>query len=312
MDKASSQHQIQALGYRLEHAVLRTARLTLAQSYDFLKDQEEKATRILAASYQDLSKWYRLIETRQQERKAYGESLDIRFRLFAAGSITADFLLEPQRRLAAAQVKEYEAVAEYNKTLAKFEWAKGTILQHNNVAIQEGPLPQVAMVRAVEHERERSKALVLRERPEPLRQPGVLAGQVPQDLPEQLEMPPAPANKSGAEQAAPVATRLGLTPKTPEELMPVPAPAEPRRLVPGQLHDLPFRKAESQGSRPAGAPVNRVSAVPVLQPMSAPRIEPNDAQTTGIPDLLLPEENFPIPSGPPLPLTLPIDSPLPR
>src|SRR5207244_1548409 len=113
------------LGYRLEHAVLRTARLTLAQSYDFLKDQDAKA--------------------------------------------------------------------------------KGTILQHNNVAIQEGPLPQVAMVRAVEHERERSKALVLRERPEPLRQPGVLAGQVPQDLPEQLEMPPAPANKPGAVQAAPVA-----------------------------------------------------------------------------------------------------------
>ena len=41
---------------------------------------------------------------------------------------------------------------QYNNALAGFEFAKGTIMQHDNVSIAEGPLPHCAQVRAVEHE----------------------------------------------------------------------------------------------------------------------------------------------------------------
>src|SRR5207248_2048150 len=60
---------------------------------------------------------------------------------------------------------EYQAIAQYNSAMAAFEFSKGTIMQHDNVVIGEGNLPKCAMQRAVEHERERSKALVLHERP---------------------------------------------------------------------------------------------------------------------------------------------------
>src|SRR5207302_303391 len=84
-----------------------------------------------------------------------------------------------------------------------YEFTKGTVLQHNNVVIAEGPLPHSAQVRAVEHERERCRAIVLRQRENPvaysktcLDTTGKLLPQVPADgsvpLPSLLEEAPRP------------------------------------------------------------------------------------------------------------------------
>jgi hypothetical protein len=86
-----------------------------------------------------------------------------------------------------AQVKEYEGIAEYNNSLARYEWAKGTIMQHDNVNIAEGDLPICAQVRAVEHERERSKALEVCLRPDPLHHPGMVSGDI-HDLPNEHDL----------------------------------------------------------------------------------------------------------------------------
>jgi outer membrane protein TolC len=164
------------LGYRAEMANVRAARLSLAQAYYFLKDQEEKTQRVVAQNFQDLSRWYNQIEARRDERRAYAQLVEARFKEFLAGKVTpAEFLLDAQRRLASAQVKEYEAIAQYNITLAKLEWSKGTLMHHNNVFISEGPLPEFMEKRAVEHEHERTKAHVLRYRPEPVTHPGQCA-----------------------------------------------------------------------------------------------------------------------------------------
>ena len=177
------------LGFRMEHAAVRVTRLQLAQSYYLLQDSEQRVVRALSGDYQKMAEWYNLIEARRAERKAYADSVEARFREFAVGKTTvADFLLEAQRRLATAQVKEYEAIAEYNIALASFEYRKGNILKHNNVMIAEGPLPACAEVRAVEHEQERAKARILRERAAPIQSPGRLVNSVG-DLPVRLEVP---------------------------------------------------------------------------------------------------------------------------
>ncbi len=80
--------------------------------------------------------------------------------------------MEAQRFWADALATEYQAIVTYNNAIAGWEYGKGTILQHDNVTISEGPIPQAAQKRAVEHLRERTKALVLRERAAPT---GVLA-----------------------------------------------------------------------------------------------------------------------------------------
>lgn len=177
------------LGFRMEHAAVRFARLQLAQSYYLLQDAEQRTIRALSREYQKMNEWYSLIEARRAERKAYADSVEARFREFAVGKTTvADFLLEAQRRLATAQVKEYEAIAEYNISLASFEYRKGNILKHNNVVIAEGNLPVCAEVRAVDHEQERAKAHILRERPSPIQTPARMTGQT-NGLPLRLEVP---------------------------------------------------------------------------------------------------------------------------
>lgn len=225
------------LGFRLEHASVRSGRLALAQGYYLLKDQEERVKRTLTQQYQKLAEWHKLIETRRAEREAYARSVEARFREFTAGKTTvADFLLEAQRRLATAQVKEYEAISEYNNTLARLEWAKGSLLTHNNVQVAEGPLPSCAQVRAVENERARSRALVLRERPAPLTHPGRLAGEFP-------ELPEMPAE-----------------PRTPEETAPAPRPAASATgqarssvTVPGATVPGPGVRAGDEAARTKGA-----------------------------------------------------------
>lgn len=162
------------IGQRAEHAAVRAARLQLAQSYYFVKDQEDKAVIYLTEQYQEVTRWYKQIEAHRNERLAYGEALNSFINLIKAGAENygkLDFL-SIQRSYSAALVKEYNAIAEYNNALARLEWAKGTTLRYNNVHVSEGSLPECAQVNAAQYEKERTRSLVLKQRPDSLAQPG--------------------------------------------------------------------------------------------------------------------------------------------
>ena len=163
------------IGFRSAHATVRNARLELARHYEILQDQELKAGRFLAQSYRKIFTNYEQIRVQRAQREAFAEQLRIRFQEFLAGKgagnrtrDTVDILLEAQRFWADALANEYSSIVQYNIALANFEFAKGTILKHNNIHVSEGALPGVAQVRAVEHFRERTKALVLHERENPI------------------------------------------------------------------------------------------------------------------------------------------------
>ena len=161
------------LGFRDAHSAVRSARLNLARSYAVLQDQELKTRRFVAQQYRLLSTDHRQMEILRSEREADAVWVDARFREFLAGRGTLDFLLEAQRNWAAALATEYQSIGAYNNDLVRFAFATGTIMERDNVVIGEGPLAGCARVRAVEHERERAKALVLRERADPVRCPQV-------------------------------------------------------------------------------------------------------------------------------------------
>jgi hypothetical protein len=156
------------IGYRDAHAQTRVARLNLARSYLTLQDQERKALRFLELKYRQIFSFHAQIEINKSQREAAAEQLQARFKEYQAGRGTLDILLESQRVWAQALQDEYNAIVQYNNSLAGFEFAKGTILHRDNVVIADGPLPHCAQVRAVEHERERAKAFVLLERADPV------------------------------------------------------------------------------------------------------------------------------------------------
>jgi hypothetical protein len=166
------------LGFRAEYAAIRAARLELTKSYLLLKDWENQVVFQVAKEFQELNHWYERIKTHRAERIGYGEAVRKKIEKVQAGTgiIGDPQFLESQRRYAAAVVKEYAAITEYNNNLARLEWAKGTIQRHNNVHISEGALPQFVQVRAVEYEKRRTKDLELRQRPDSLYHPGRLCG----------------------------------------------------------------------------------------------------------------------------------------
>jgi outer membrane protein TolC len=168
------------IGYRDAYAQMRIARLNLARSYLVLQDQERKAQNYLDLQYRHLSEFHMQIEIQRSQREAAAVQLEARFKEFLAGRGTLDILLEAQRVWASALQSEYANIVLYNNALAGFEFAKGTILQHDNVLISEGGLPQVAQVRAVEHERQKALAFVLRERANPIQTSECLVPQVPE------------------------------------------------------------------------------------------------------------------------------------
>jgi outer membrane protein TolC len=207
------------LGFRDAHAAVRSARLNLARSYGVLQDQELKTRRFIGEQYRLLSTNYHQIEILRSQRVADGVWVDARFREFLAGRGTLDFLLEAQRNWADALSAEYQAIAAYNNTLVRFAFADGTIMDRDNVVIGEGPLPGCAQARAVEHERQRAKALVLRERANPVPcPPRDLNGRATIGLPELPTgtAPSVPALLEGQKNLPPV----------PEQLPP-PTPANP-------------------------------------------------------------------------------------
>jgi outer membrane protein TolC len=154
------------IGFRFEHAAVRRAKLLLAQGYLAVKREENKAEFYLMKTYRDIFENYRVMNARRSQREAYGEQLRARLEKFRAGSkeATIEFVLQAQQQWSQALTAEYQAIVTYNNALAAFQFAKGSIMQHDNVHLSEGAIPECAQTRAVEHERERSHALLLRER----------------------------------------------------------------------------------------------------------------------------------------------------
>lgn len=281
------------LGYRFEHAATRSARLQLAQAFHVLKDQEDRVKSTLSQQYQELAKWYRLIEDRRGERRAYADALGKKFKLVELGKKAVDLdLLDVQRRLALALTKEYQAIAEYNNTLARMEFARGTIMQHDNVVIAEGRLSPCAEVRAVEHERERTKAFVLRERPDPLGQPGIVAAD--HNLPVHLDASTAPPN-------ADVPNAVPSLPVEETE-----KPAASKNLTEPALPQLePVAPAFKATSAPAPAPAPARTDISLDNGMIQVRqVEPSPAP---LPKII----NHQAAPLPPLPAAAPVPTPAP-
>jgi outer membrane protein TolC len=159
------------IGFRFEQGTVRQAKLLLAQSYATLKEQEIKLQNQLAKQFRLIETNYEVIRSRRAEREAWAERISKYLEQVKAGKIIigqdtagGTAIFDAQRQWTTALQNEYSAIVAYNTALAAFQFAKGTIMNYDNIKIAEGPIPQCAQVRAVEHERERTHAVVLRER----------------------------------------------------------------------------------------------------------------------------------------------------
>jgi outer membrane protein TolC len=303
------------LGYRFENAAVRSAKLQLAQAFYVLKDQEDRVRRTVAQQYQELTKWYRLIEDRRAERRSYADALEKKFKLVELGKKAVDLdLLDVQRRLALAFTKEYQAIAEYNNTLARMEFARGTIMQANNVIIAEGALSPCAQVRAVDHERERSAAFKLREKPNPMAYPGMVAADG--NLPDHLDPAQAPPRLEGVpttEPVPPAPDTFKAPPPKGVDLLPPPrkVPDAPvfKPSAPNPEETLPHKEPPAFPKKLPSAPLPLpdlsgavAPAPPTIKNVPPPPVDPSSARPALPPAMPLPDVlNGTDMSPPPLP-----------
>lgn len=306
------------IGYRAEYAALRQFKILLAQSYWTLRNQEYKTELALTFSYRRMIQLYEQIRVFRAQREAFGEQLRARYQEYVAGRGALDILLEAQRFWADALSSEYRAIADYNVELANFEFNKGTIMQHDNVTIADGPLPECAQMRAAEHLKQWQNALILRERAVPhppcnpeQGDPGLPAlpsrgaPSLPELLhsaprpplvnPEQMPLPetaPPPAQENQEPlvpiPATPPATDLPTTPQNP-----LPSTANPIQPIPATpaTADLPTNPQITPSI--SASPIQPIPAMPAISklpttpwnalPSTANPIQPMPLNSSGEP-----------------------------
>lgn len=154
-----------AFGSRRQLALIRNTQLSLARETEILHEKEialmhrlSEDISLLSSHHQQLG--IKLNEWSASEREA--KSWNDRF-LIGDQNIDQILvnLLQAQQRRAQAQQDYYRAVCEYNKSIVQIHLLKGSLLEYNNICLQEGPWPEKAYWDATEHARRRDAARYL-------------------------------------------------------------------------------------------------------------------------------------------------------
>ncbi len=228
------------IGFRDAHAATRIARLNLLRSYAAFQDNERKVVLQLSNQYSRLFEFQRTMQAQHAQYQAARDWYDITNRRMPIAqdlSALVEQLLSAQQTVASALTAEYRAEADYNNTLAAWQFAKGTIMQYDNINIASGPLPEAAQIRATDHFRERNRALLLHERPAGENGP---AATLPLELDPLYNVLPPPQAESP--QSVPQMMRSLPQPTGPVNGQAMPLQPVPNQPVPMQpMQPMPMR-----------------------------------------------------------------------
>jgi len=142
-------------GARRELSAVRNAELGIARSKAHLEEMELNLSHLLSGSVRDLDANYTLAQTYFNWWAATQKEVEAFEALYQGGKSTLDLVLEAQRKRAQAQVQYYRSLTDYNKSLAMVHYRKGSLLEHNNVFMSEGPWPAKAYWDAIDKARQR-------------------------------------------------------------------------------------------------------------------------------------------------------------
>jgi outer membrane protein TolC len=248
-----------ALGYREANSLVRIARLNLARSYRVLREQEDRAVGSLTLAYRQLDEFQAQIAIQRSQRETYAKELQIRNTKVKVGNAVPDInLLTALNNYANALASEFQFVAQYNIAIAQYEFDKGTIMQRDNVQIGEGALTDCAAVRAVDHERERAAALILRERANPVDYSSCKAGDADVPMPElpQNRAPSLPAllEKSSTSTA----DLLAVPPMPPADTATKKADRPAPKPMPTLGNNVPYVPASDSATKKADGASSKV------------------------------------------------------
>ncbi|MDX1961944.1 MAG: TolC family protein [Pirellulales bacterium] len=229
------------LGFRRGYAALRHAQLQLARDRAILHEQERDVQLGLSNAIAEVERAYMVAQTNYNRRVAAKEQLVAVEVAFEADKAPLDLLLDAQRRAAESESRFHGSLVDYSLAIKNVHFEKGTLLDHNEIFLAEGPWPTEALADAVRRDGKGKP-------PWPLnyvmrRGPAINDGPVPQDTEPHLLAATQPA---GTE---------------PPKAQP---PATSGESVP------PGKAAPPQPPANTAAPVRRVEPIPA--PPTSPRV----------------------------------------
>jgi len=199
------------IGYRQAYAAVRNAELKLARERALLLEQERSVVYDLSNAIADVERAFTIVETNLNRRIAARQQLQATQAAFDADNATLDLLLEAQRRVAEADVAYFRSLVEYTLAAKNVQFEKGTLLDYNEVYLEEGAWPHKAYHDAERREWLRGEPFHLKDAPKTA-PAAVSTGPYPQMIepgPQTFDVLPAPAGEDiPAATDAPGAARL--------------------------------------------------------------------------------------------------------
>ncbi len=104
---------------------------------------------------------YELTQTNFNRTLAADRQVEAQAAAYESGTVTLDQLLEAQRRRAEAQTSFFRTLLDYQRAIIKVHYRKGSLLEYNNVYLQEGPWPDKAQFDADRLARQRDAGIYL-------------------------------------------------------------------------------------------------------------------------------------------------------
>ncbi len=142
-------------GARREMAGIQNAKLNLVREKARLEDMELNVSHVLTTAVQNLEFNYQVATTQLNRFKAADDEVQAMDALYRGDKVTLDRVLEAQRRRSQAMIDYYRSVVDFNKAIADVHFRKGSLLEHNNIKLAEGPWSHKAYWDALEKARER-------------------------------------------------------------------------------------------------------------------------------------------------------------
>lgn len=269
----------QQIGERAAHAAVRRANLALSRERATLRNLEHTYLCDLHEAYQNIISFYDLIQVQKDRREAATQQLEAREQFYRQGKTTIDVLLQAQTAFADALRDEGQAIVQYNQALARWEFAKGTILFNDNVALVEEGVSRMKSKTLDQRRRSWMHGLPLPYHPgtkvhgDLIWCPNTFGPLYPSYL---LATPPeeGPAAIEGSAPAGEGAPASPVAPQGPTDSGPAIEPSSPRPM-PKVSEMPPFQPIGklAEANDPSAPPVLK-SLIPTAQPAANPSTRP--------------------------------------
>ncbi|MDA0834507.1 MAG: TolC family protein [Planctomycetota bacterium] len=126
------------IGFRQALTQVRNYELRLAKARAVLAAQEGDVTAEIGLSFQQLARFYATAQSNFNRWRAARKRVEFFNEEVRTGTTTLDALLRAQSSLAQAEIEYYQSLIDYNIAIAELNYRKGTILDYNNVFLNEG------------------------------------------------------------------------------------------------------------------------------------------------------------------------------